>query len=108
MRELIGIFFFFLTILCVILGITWIVQGNNFFLYQFWGPKMEQARHDVYVNTLSYTKGQADRLSNLCGQIASGGDKVLLNQEIAHEFSDMDTSKAPDYLRNCLIAARGQ
>lgn len=46
-------------------GLTWIVQGNDFFLYKFWAPKMEGVRREVYVNTPSYVLGKIQDLQDL-------------------------------------------
>lgn len=82
------------------------IQGGNFFLYKFWAPQYEQVRRETYEQTKSYQKGNADRLSALCGQVANATDKSLLNDQISHEFADVNTSDVPDYLQSCLASAR--
>lgn len=63
-----------------------------------------------YEQTLSYRKGNAQRLATLCGQVdnADEGHKPMIRDQIAHEFANVNSTDVPDYLRPCLAAARGQ
>lgn len=93
-------------VLLALFALDFIIEGKNFFMYQFWAPKYENARREVYTNTLSYRKGSADRLANLCRQWKDNPDDTMLKAEIEHEMSDLNTSDVPDYLQGCLSRAR--
>jgi hypothetical protein len=82
--------------------------GVNLAYQKVFGVPFENVRRHNYEHTKSYEKGSADRLSALCGQVdAAGADhKQMLREQIKQEFSDMNSSDAPDYLRACLSAAR--
>jgi len=85
-----GIFIF-------VIGVTWAVQGNNFFMYKFFAPKMEEARHEVFVNTVAYTDGNIQELRNY--QIAyiqaDDNHKKALASVIQHQFAAFPTDKLP-------------
>jgi len=48
-----------------IFGMTWLVEGNDFFLYKVFAPKREAVRREVYENTKSYTQGMRQELMNM-------------------------------------------
>ena len=51
--------------LVLILGLSWIVTGNDFFLYKFFAPKQEAVRREVFENTPSFTKGMVQELEKM-------------------------------------------
>lgn len=51
--------------LVAIFGLTWIGQGNDFFLYKVFAPKYEEVRHDVFKNSQAYLDGKVTNLSKL-------------------------------------------
>jgi hypothetical protein len=48
----------------IILGMTWVFQGNDFFLYKTFAPKYENTRRQVFENTKSYNQGMMQELEN--------------------------------------------
>lgn len=52
-------------VLVLLLGVIWIVQGNDFFMYKVFAPKYEKARREVFVNTPSYIAGKQQYLARL-------------------------------------------
>lgn len=46
-----------------VFGLTWIGQGNNFFLYKVFAPKYEEVRHDVFKNSQAYIDGKITNLT---------------------------------------------
>jgi len=102
---IVGIF----VVLFVLGTIITFANGGMDLMYQkVFGVPFENVRRQNYEHTKSYEKGSADRLSNLCGQVdkVDADHKDLLREQIKQEFSDMNTSDAPDYLQGCLKAAR--
>jgi uncharacterized phage-associated protein len=91
-------------------GVDWIVMGNQFFMYQFFAPKQEAVRRQVYEQTKSYRQGSVQRLNTLCSQVSSADSdhKPMLNDIISHEFSEWDTNDVPGYLQPCLASARSK
>ena len=52
-------------VIFVCLGITWIIQGNDFFMYKVFAPKYEAARRQVFENTRSFNQGMVQELDNM-------------------------------------------
>ena len=108
--RVMGAIFTSVLVFAVLLGVTWIGQGNNFFLYQYFAPKYEQVRRETYEQTKSYRQGSVQRLSTLCTQVAETDDnhKPMINDIISHEFAEWDSQDVPQYLRPCLASARSR
>ena len=92
----------------VMFGLSWIIQGNDWFMYKFWAPKYEQVRRETYEQTKSYRQGSVQRLGTLCTQVAAADEahKGMLNQVIAHEFVEWNSADIPAHLQACLASAR--
>jgi len=52
-------------VLVLILGLTWIIQGNDFFLYKVFAPRYEQVRRQTFEQTKSYRQGMVQELQNM-------------------------------------------
>lgn len=52
-------------VLLVVLGITFAIQGADFFMYKFWAPKYEAVKRDVFEQTPSYRQGLIQELQNM-------------------------------------------
>ena len=50
-------FLIFVGILIAFLALTWVMNGNEFFLYKYFAPKKEQVRREVFEQTKSYVQG---------------------------------------------------
>ena len=98
----------FVGIFVALMGLDWIVQGNDFFMYKFFAPKFEDARRETYTHTRSYRNGSVQRLDTLCLQVADADDahRGLINDVIAQEFVDWDMADVPAHLQGCLSSAR--
>lgn len=94
--------------LAVLMGLGWLFQGNDFFMYKVFAPKYEQVRRETYEQTKSYRQGSTQRLNELCKQVADADDghKPMLNDIISHEFAEWNTDDVPAYLHACLNTAR--
>lgn len=97
-----------LGVIGLILGLDFVGETYGILKQGIFGVAREDVKRQNYEHTKSYRKGNADRLSQLCGQArtAAPNQQALINDEIAHEFSDVNTSDVPDYLQGCLTAAR--
>jgi hypothetical protein len=89
-----------LAMLCS-LALDWIITGNEFFLYKFFGPKTEAVRRQIFENTKSYNQGMVQELRNaqLDYVKAKGTEKKAIASIILHETADYDESKLPDDLK---------
>ena len=52
----------FLLIVVVMLGLSWVIEGNDFFLYQYFAPKRAAVERQVFENTPSYVRGNVQEL----------------------------------------------
>lgn len=51
--------------LVIVLGLTWVVQGNDFFLYKTFGPKYEQTRREIFEQSRAFNQGMVQELQNM-------------------------------------------
>jgi hypothetical protein len=94
----------------VLYVLGFLATGGDLAIYRFWAPKQEAARREVYEHTKSYHQGSVQRLGTLCIQVANADDdhKVMINDVIAQEFAEWDTSDVPAHLQGCLATARAK
>jgi hypothetical protein len=52
----------FVAVMIVILGITWLAEGNNFFLYKYFAPRKAEVQRQVFEETASYVRGNIQEL----------------------------------------------
>ena len=88
--------------LLVILGITWIAQGNDFFMYKVFAPKYEATRREVFKQSQAYNDGMATELESMQVDYmkAQPENKAALASIILHRVSNYDQTKLPVDLRN--------
>ena len=86
--------------LVVLLGLTWIAQGNDFFLYQMFAPKYEQVRRETFEQSKAFNQGMIQELQNMQFEYiqASPEHKQALASIILHRVADYDVSKLPSDL----------
>jgi hypothetical protein len=52
-------------VIALLLGLTWIFQGNDFFLYKAFAPKYEQVRRDTFEQSRAFNQGMVQELQNM-------------------------------------------
>lgn len=62
MKETVGIV---VAAIIVVLGLTWFIQGNNFFMYKVFAPQYEQTRRDVFEQSRAFNQGMVQELQNM-------------------------------------------
>lgn len=80
------------------LGLTWVFQGNDFFLYQYFAPKQEAVRRQVFENTPSFNKGMVQELENMEFDYNKTTDKnakqalaaIILHRASGYNLNDND------------------
>lgn len=100
----------FVLVLIVMMGIGWLVQGNEFFMYKFWAPKQEQVRHDVFKNTQAYTDGKVQELQQymLEYQKAAPEHKAALKTVIIRESAKVDEKYLPSDLSSFITRLKSE
>lgn len=88
--------------LVVILGLTWIIEGNNFFLYKVFAPQKEQIRHEVFKNSQAYTDGMVEELQNYMLEYnkADTAHKTALKTVIIRQSAKVDEEYLPEDLKD--------
>jgi hypothetical protein len=94
--------------IAIILGVTWIFQGNDFFLYRYFAPKYEQTRRDVFEQSKAYRQGMVMELQSMRFQYeqASPEHKEALASIILHRSADFDPEAMPPDLRSFIAGLR--
>lgn len=100
----------FLVLILVILGLTWIFQGNDFFLYQVFAPKQEAVRREVFEQTKAYNQGMIQELQNMQFEYvkAAPEHQKALASIILHRAADYPEDKMPSDLRSFIQDLRRQ
>jgi len=97
-------------VVILILGLTWLGQGNDFFLYKAFAPKYEQVRYDTFKESQSYNDGMAQQLQSFWIDYAnpstSPEHRQALASTILHRFADYDDSRLSSDLGNFLRQLR--
>ena len=97
MKELFVTIATIVGILILILGMTWLFQGNDFFMYKYFAPKYENTRREVFENTKSYNQGMIQELENMEFEYikADSNHQYALASIILHRAADFPQDKLP-------------
>lgn len=100
-RSVAGAFAAVILFLILVLGFTWIVQGNEFFLNKFFMPRNEQVRRETFEQSKAYNQGMIQELQNMQFEYikADPAHKAALASIILHRAADYDENKLPADLR---------
>jgi len=88
-------------ILTGILCLTWVFQGNDFFMYRVFAPGYEQTRRQVFEQSKAYNQGMLQELENMQLEYlkASPEGKDAMASIILHRASEYGEAKLPSDLR---------
>lgn len=99
-----------LVLLCIValLGLTWVIQGNDFFLYKTFAPKYEDVRRETFEHSKAYNQGMIQELQNMQFEYVKASDehKDALASVILHRAADYDENKLPADLRQFIQGLR--
>lgn len=103
MRDTLKVIGIGIIALGAILGLTWLVQGNDFFMYKVFAPKYEAVRRDTFEQSKAYNQGMIQELQNMQFQYvqADADGKAALADVILHRAADynMNDPRVPSDLR---------
>ena len=90
--------------IALILGLAWLVQGNDFFLYKTFAPKYEQVRRETFEQSKAYNEGMLQQLRQDQMEYikATSDQKKALASVILHQYAGYDETKLPQDLRDFL------
>jgi hypothetical protein len=97
-------------VLVVILGISWIATGNDFFLYRYFAPKQEAVRRQVFEQSKAYNQGMIQELQNMQFEYvkADKPHQEALAGIILHRAADYDEDRLPADLRQFIQSLRNK
>lgn len=100
-KEIAAVLGLLLLVFVVCLGLAWAVQGNEFFLYRYFGPKQEGVRREVFEQTKSYRQGMIQELQNMQFDYVKADleHKEALASLILHRAADFPEEDMPADLR---------
>lgn len=88
----------------MILGLVWISQGNDFFMYKVFAPKMEEVRRKTFEESKAFNDGMIQDLSR--DQIefihSTPVQQHVMASTILHQYAGFDESKLPPNLQEFL------
>ncbi len=92
----------------LIFGLTWLVQGNDFFLHRYFDAKYEDNRREVFSHGKAYNDGFRQELDNMRFEYvkASPEHKQALASIILHRVAEYDEEKFPYETRQFLTELR--
>lgn len=95
--------------LMLILGLTWLVQGSDFFMYKVFAPKYEEVRRQTFEQTKSYRQGMIQELQNMQFEYEKTNDKSVKDRMasiILHRSADFPEADMPSDLRSFISELR--
>lgn len=101
LTEVLGVCVLVALAIAAILGLTWVIQGNDFFLYKTFAPKYEDVRRETFEHSKAYNQGMIQELQAMQLQYveAEQAHKDALASVILRRVADYDESKLPADLR---------
>lgn len=101
------------TIIGVVIGflaLMWVIQGNDFFMYQMFAPKYERVRRQTFEETKSYRQGMIQDLqkSQMEYITATPSQKEALASVILQRAADFPESDMPPDLRKFITSLRSE
>lgn len=99
-------------VIVLLLGLNWLFQGNDFFLYKTFAPKYEQVRRETFEQSKAFNQGMIQELSNMQFEYvkAAPEHKAALASIILHRTADfdLDQPQVPNDLRVFIAELRKQ
>lgn len=85
-----------------ILGIAWLAQGNDFFMYKMFAPKYAAVQRQVFESTPSYRQGMIQELQNMQFEYekADSSAQAALADIILHRVAAYGEDKLPSDLQS--------
>jgi len=100
-REVAGWAAAFVLAVGLLLGLTFVIQGHDFFLYKLFAPQYEAVRRDTFEQSKAYNQGMVQELQAMRYDYvkASPEHKAALRDLILHRAADYPPDRMPADLR---------
>lgn len=84
-----------------LLGMTWLMQGNHFFLYKMFAPAYEQVRRETFEQSKAYNQGMTQELDAAYLDYTKGTpeQKAAIKSVVLHRVADYPTKSLPEHLQ---------
>lgn len=101
---------FGLACLAILLGISWAIQGNAWFMYKIFAPQYEGVRRQVFEQSKAYNTGMIQELQNMRLEYnkATPEHRLALRSIILHRSADFPPEKMPSDLRSFIENLRSE
>lgn len=79
--------------LIALFGLTWIVQGNSFFMYQVFAPKYESVRRNTFEQSRAFNEGMAQELQRMWldyNHATNADEKSAIRSLVVHRVAGYD------------------
>jgi hypothetical protein len=100
-------------VIVALFGFTWLVEGNEFFLYKFFAPKRAAVEREVFENTKSYSQGMLQELEAMLLDYnkADSNGKDSICSVVRRRTADFPTDRMPadiySFVKSCLGHVQG-
>lgn len=110
MKAVAGSILAVVVFLAVMMGLGWLAQGNQFFMYKFFAPKQEQVRREVFEQSKAYRQGMVQELQNMQLEYvkADKDGKAAMRSIILHRSADVPPDAMPVSLNAFIADLRNQ
>ncbi len=95
MKQIFQILGAFLGVIALFTLLGWFVAGNDFFMFKYFAPKMEQVRRETFEQSKAYNQGMIQELQNMQFEYiqADSIHRAMLSSTILHRAADYDMEK---------------
>ena len=95
MKQIFQILGAFLGVIALFTLLGRFVAGNDFFMFKYFAPKMEQVRRETFEQSKAYNQGMIQELQNMQFEYiqADSIHRAMLSSTILHRAADYDMEK---------------
>lgn len=108
MKQIVGNCVVVGALLVGIIGLAWIIQGNDWFMYRVFAPRYEAVRRETFEQSKAYRQGMEQELQNMQFEYikADAKHKAALASIILHRAADYDEALMSSDLRRFISELR--
>lgn len=93
--------------LIILISLSWLVQGNDWFMFKIFAPRYEQVRRETFEQSKAYNQGMIQELQNMRFEYERTTDpksKEAMAAIILHRVADYDRDKLPEDLKSFIYS----
>lgn len=79
-----------------LLSLTWVIQGNDFFMYRVFGIQYENTRREIFEQSRAFNEGMAQELGRMWldyQRATDPGEKAAIRSLVQHRAAGYDTER---------------